>query len=68
MFLSDTRWSPSVVNKMDGSNMSALFLALEWSDLPIIQLLMDFHDIEVNNRNDRGDILFYTLLQRNLRQ
>ena len=65
MFLSDTRWSPSVVNKMDGSNMSALFFALERSDLPIIQLLMDYPDIEVNNRNDRGEYpLLYAIAKK----
>ena len=57
--------SPYLVNKRDATNMSALFFALERSDVPIIQLLMDFPGIEVNNMNDRGE---YPLLYATARK
>ena len=65
MFLSDTRCSPCIVNKRDATNMSALFFALERSDFPIIQLLMNFPGIEVNNRNDGGEFpLLYAIAKK----
>ena len=62
MLLTDTRCTSDIVNQKGDGNMSALFYALEKSDLTIIQLLMDFPGIEVNNRNDRGEcpILYAT--------
>ena len=62
MILADTRCTPQILNQKGAGNMSALFFALEKSDLTIIQLLMDFPGIEVNNMNDRGEypILYAT--------
>ena len=53
LLLEDKRCTPSFVNKRDDSGCSAIFFALKNSDLPIIQLFVDYPDIEVNTGNDQ---------------